>query len=92
MSLWYSGFVDVNEIEKRVLFLRQVDDFACAAANEETYNHVFDLLDDHLTLPLKRLERVSLFNGIDVEQTELYIKIGYQTYLDRICQKYLDLK
>ena len=46
-----------------------MDNFVFAAADEEIYNHVFDLLDDHLTLPLKRLGRVTLFNGIDVEQT-----------------------
>jgi hypothetical protein len=82
----YSGRVHGH----RVLLLRQVDDFAVAATLESITQQVFDLIDDHLTIPLKRLGLVTLFNGIDIQQTQDYIKINCSTFLERICDKYLD--
>ena len=81
----YSGIIN-NE---RVLFKRQVDDFEVATSSEATANMVFDLIDDKLTFPLKRMGKVTMFNGIDVLQTKDYIKISVQTYIERICEKHL---
>lgn len=82
----YSGLVDGN----RVLLLRQVDDFAVAAKSESIANHVFDLLDTHLTIPLKRLGLLTLFNSLDIEQLRYFIKISCKTYIEQICEKYLE--
>lgn len=82
----YSGLIDGH----RVLLLRQVDDFAVAAATKSVTSRVFDYIDDHLTIPLKRLGLVTLFNGLDITQTRHYIKISCKTYIERICEKYLD--
>lgn len=82
----YSGVIN----NSRILFLRQVDDFAIAATSESVATHVLDLIEDQLTIPLKRLGLVSLFNGLDIEQTQSYIKISCTTYINRICDKYLE--
>jgi hypothetical protein len=82
----YSGTINTN----RILLLRQVDDFSVACASESIANTIFDLIDDHLTIPLKRLGLVTLFNGVNVDQTQQYIKISCESYIDRICEKYLD--
>ena len=83
----YSGLVN----GQRVLLLRQVDDFAVAAASESIItSQVFDLIDNHLTIPLKRLGLITLFNGLDITQTKDYVKISCKTYIERICEKYLD--
>jgi len=82
----YSGLVDGH----RVLLLRQVDDFAVAAASENITSRVFDLIDDNLTIPLKRLGILTLFNGLDITQSKYYIKVSCKTYIERICDKYLD--
>lgn len=82
----YSGIV----ANQRVLLLRQVDDFAVATSSESTACRVFDLIDEHLTIPLKRLGLISLFNGLDIAQSRHYIKISCRTYIERICEKYLD--
>ncbi len=82
----YSGVIN----QSRVFFLRQVDDFAIASTTPSIAAHVLDLIEEHLTIPLKRLGLVSLFNGIDIAQTENYIKISCSTYINRICEKYLD--
>jgi hypothetical protein len=82
----YSGLINGH----RILLLRQVDDFSLATPSESTANTVFDLIEEHLTIPLKRLGLITLFNGLDVDQTESYIKISCTTYIERICDKYLD--
>ena len=82
----YSGIVDGH----RVLLLRQVDDFAVAAASEAATSRVFDYIDEHLTIPLKRLGLITLFNGLDITQTRHYVKISCKTYIERICEKYLN--
>ena len=82
----YSGIID----DQRVLLLRQVDDFAVATPSESLASRVFDLIDEHLTIPLKRLGLISLFNGLDITQSKDFIKVSCRTYIDRICEKYLD--
>ena len=81
----YLGLIDCQ----RVLFLRQVDDFAIASSNQAMANKLLDLLDDKLTIPLKRMGLLDLYNGLDVIQTRDYIKINCCTYIERICEKHL---
>jgi hypothetical protein len=45
----YSGMIE----GKRVIFKRQVDDFAIAAPDERTANILLDKIDDELTIPMK---------------------------------------
>jgi hypothetical protein len=42
------------------------------------------MLDDKLTIPLKRMGLLDLYNGLNVIQTGDYIKINCSTYLDKI--------
>ena len=81
----YSGII----AGERVLFKRQVDDFEAAVPNERIANILFDLIDDRITYPLKRMGLVTLFNGIDVRQTRDWIKISVETYIDRIMVKHM---
>jgi hypothetical protein len=82
----YSGTV----AGKRVIFKRQVDDFAIAAPDEKTANILLDLIDDQLSIPLKQQGLLDLFNGINVTQTRDYIKIDCHTYIDKFCAKYMN--
>ena len=79
----YSGLVDGEHV---VLFMRQVDDFAVAVPSARIGNLLFDTIDGQITFPLKRTGLVTLFNGIDIDQTGDYIKISCETYLDRIVE------
>ena len=72
-----------------MLLKRQVDDFAIASRTQHTRDIVFDMINDKLMLPLKRLGLVDLFNGLDVLQTRDYIKISCETYIDKISEKHL---
>jgi hypothetical protein len=58
----YSGMIN----GKRIIFLRQVDDFAIAAPDKHTAGILMDLLDNQLTMPIKRQGLLDMFNGIDV--------------------------
>jgi hypothetical protein len=81
----YSGMVD----GKRVIFKRQVDDFAIAAPDERTANILLDRIDDELFIPMKRQGYLDMYNGIDVAQTRDYIKVSCTTFIKKICEKYL---
>jgi hypothetical protein len=70
--------------------MRQVDNFAIAAPDQRTVNILLNLLDDMLTMPIKRQGLLDMFNGVDVVQTRHYIKIDCHTYIDKFCAKYLD--
>ena len=82
----YSGVIGGH----RVLLLRQVDDFATAAEDESTCEKVLDLIDAHLKIPLKRLGLVTMYNGVNVEQTKHYIKLSCESYIDKISARHLD--
>ncbi|KAL7525465.1 hypothetical protein ACHAXR_001015, partial [Thalassiosira sp. AJA248-18] len=84
----YHGVID----GKRILFLRQVDDFACAAPDQRTADILLDMIDDNdkLSIPIKRQGPVTLFNGFDVDQTKYYVKISVESYITRICEKHLE--
>ena len=51
---------------------------------------LLDIIDDYLIIPLKRQGLIDMFNGIDVTQTRDYINIDCHTYIDKICEKYID--
>jgi hypothetical protein len=82
----YSG----NVASKRVIFKRQVDNFAIAVPDEKTADILLDLIDDQLTIPLKQQGLLDMFNSVDIVQTRDNIKISCQTYIDKFCEKYLD--
>jgi hypothetical protein len=81
----YSGIIN----GQGVLFLRQVDDFTIACSDESTANRLLDMLYDELTIPLKQLGLLDLYNDLDVIQTWDYIKINCSAYLDKISIKHL---
>ena len=82
----YSGVIT----GKRVLLLRQVNDFATASSDAATCDKVLDLIDAHLKIPLKRLGLVDMYNGVNVEQTRHYVKISCESYIDKMCDKHLN--
>ena len=84
----YLGLID----GRRVLFMRQVNDFAVAAPTEQIANCVFDMLKDRVTFPMKRMGLTSLFSdGLDIAQTADFVKILCSTYLDKVLQQHLSM-
>ena len=51
-----------------------------AAPDERTANILLDIIDDRLTIPMKRQGFLDMYNGIDVLQTRHYVKLSCTTY------------
>ncbi len=54
---------------KRILFLRQINDFAIAAPDAKTSDMLMDLINEKLSEPIKRQGYLDLYNGVDILQT-----------------------
>jgi hypothetical protein len=67
-----------------------VDDFAIAAPSARTADILLDMIDNALSMPLKRQGLLDMFNGIDITQTCYNVKIDCHTYIGKFCEKYLD--
>ena len=75
-----------------VLVCRQVDDFAIGSCNPETAKKLVSHINEHATTSYQGNGDSSprglhlRYNGLDVYQTRDYIKIGCDTYIDRVLQ------
>ena len=81
----YSGVIN----GKRIIFMRQVDDFAIAAPDAHTADLLLDMLDDKLSIPIKRQGHLDMYNGVDILQTHHYIRLSCTSFIDKISEKYL---
>jgi hypothetical protein len=81
----YSGVINGNH----VIFMRQIDDFAIGAPDAHTADVHLDMLDDRLTIPIKRQGHIDMYNGIDILQTWHYVRLSCTSFIDNICEKYL---
>jgi hypothetical protein len=81
----YSGVIN----GKRIIFMRQVDDFAIAAPDAHTADVLLDMLDDKLSIPIKRQGHLDMYNGVDILQTRHYIRLSCTSFIDKISEKYL---
>ena len=77
----YTGKID----GKDVLVCRQVDDFASAAADQETARKFIDVIQSYVEaefdgMGIKTPEGYyEQYNGLDVLQTRNYVKIGWES-------------
>ena len=75
---------------EQVYLLRQVDDFALACTNKDLADKIYDIIGTKLQLPkedkppFSKMGLIDDFNGIDVQQTDSYIKLSCGTYIDRL--------
>ncbi len=61
----YSGTFNGNS----VLYMHQVDDFAVAAPNAKTSNMLMDLINEKISIPIKRQGYLDMYNGVNIHQT-----------------------
>jgi hypothetical protein len=81
----YSGTFN----SKRVLFMRQVDDFPIAAPDLYTSDMLMDLINDKLSLPIKRQGYLVMYNGVNVYQTRHYIKLNVKTFVNKVFEHHI---
>ena len=69
---------------ENILFLRQTDDFAVACTDEKVATDLIDSINRKMSVEIKYLGLITRFNGVDVEQTDKYIKIHNTTFVNKI--------
>ena len=67
--------------------MRQVDDFAIAAPDAHTADLFLDMLDNKLSIPIKRQGHLDMYNGVDILQTRHYICLSCTIFIDKISEK-----
>ena len=73
---------------KQVYLLHQVDELALACTNQELADRIYDIIGqkqqqpNEYKPPFAKMGLINDFNGIDVFQTNSYIKISCATYID----------
>ena len=81
-NLYYCcNYKDTN---KKVLFVRQTDDFAISAEDADTARDVIKSINGKMKIDVKELGLITRFNGVDFTQTRDYIKLSNSTYLKKI--------
>jgi deoxyuridine 5'-triphosphate nucleotidohydrolase len=80
--LYYTN--NYNNKGQKILFLRQVDDFAVACESRTLASDIISKINDKMTIDVKELGLISRFNGVDVQQSRQYIKIYNKTYINKI--------
>jgi hypothetical protein len=69
---------------EKVLFLRQVDDFAVACRDTAISREIIRKVGAQLQVPLNDLRILKKFNGVDVLQARDYTKISCQTFITKV--------
>jgi hypothetical protein len=69
---------------EKVLFLRQVDDFAVSCRDTEISKEIIRQVGARLQVPLNDLGTLTKFNGLDILQTRDYVKIYCESFLDKV--------
>jgi hypothetical protein len=69
---------------EKVLFLRQVDDFAVACKDPAISKEVIRQVGERLTVPLHDLGILNKFNGVDILQSRDYIKLSCESFLSKV--------
>jgi len=57
-----------------------------AAPNEEIVNNCFALIQEKLQQTLKILHTLTMFNGLDIDQSQKFVKISCCTYLRKVLE------
>jgi hypothetical protein len=76
---------------QRILFLRQVDDFAVASSQRCYAEQLIDSINNKLQIQVKHLGIIDRFNGMDIYQTRHYVKITCTKYLQKVVKNHRDL-
>jgi hypothetical protein len=73
---------------QRILFLRQVDDFAVASSQRCYAEQLIDSINNKMQIQVKHLGIIDRFNGMDIYQTRHYVKITCTKYLQKVVKNH----
>ena len=72
----------------RMLICRQVDDLAIGCADTDAIRDLVRVICNEDGIDLRDEGVLSSFNGVDVEQTDRYIKISCESYIEKLLSHY----
>jgi hypothetical protein len=55
----------------------------------KTADILLDMINEKLTIPVKRQGYIDIYNGINVHQTWHYIKISVRSFISKVFEKHL---
>ena len=82
-SLYYGSYKG-----HRMLICRQVDDLAIGCSDPDAIRDLVATICREDGIDLRDEGILSSFNGVDVEQTDRYIKISCESYIDKLLAHY----
>ncbi|KAI2495082.1 hypothetical protein MHU86_19437 [Fragilaria crotonensis] len=74
--------------DHRMLICRQVDDLAIGSTNTDAIKDLVRVICADDGIDLRDEGILESFNGVDVEQTDRYIKISCESYIDKLLAHY----
>jgi hypothetical protein len=74
--------------DDHILFLRLTDDFAIGCSSIDTFNGICSWFNERLLEPLKQLGLLTYYNGINIQQTQHFIKIDCSTYITKCLESH----
>ena len=80
----YTGVIE----GKQIFLLQQVNNFALSTPSIAFGNTILDLIQLHLSQPLKPLGTLEIINGLDIVQTDSFTKVNCRTYLTKVLQSH----
>jgi Reverse transcriptase (RNA-dependent DNA polymerase) len=75
-----------NHPDDRLILVLQQVDFLISAKTEAIARRIRQQIQDNMQNELNDLGIIKRFNGMDVQQTRHYIKLSYETYMDKIIE------
>jgi hypothetical protein len=72
----------------RMLICRQVDDLAIGCADPNATQDLVATICKEDKIDLRDEGVLDSFNGVDVDQTDRYVKIAYKSYIDKLLAHY----
>ncbi len=80
----YSGIINGHQI----YFLQQVDDFFIAATTEQIGQQLITTINSKMRIPIKLQGIITRYNGVDIKQTQHYMKISCEKYIRKLTTKH----
>ena len=71
-------------LSKPILVLRQTDDFAVASTDETIAKAFIAAINSKMSIDIKYEGLLERFNGVDIQQTDAYIKITSEKFISKI--------
>ena len=68
--------------------MKQVDNFCVSCEDRSPEKDIFNAINAKMTIEIKELGLISRFNGMDVQQTQHYIKLSNAVYINKILKNH----